>query len=175
MLNEETNDVIYNNPSNILNSYWTLWYHSPENKKWDISSYQLLYKFNTLDNFWQLYNNFTPPQIQYGMFFLMKDDIKPIWEDVNNISGGSWSFKISKKDTFSAWIELSISAIGETLSKDCEFLTNINGITISPKKNFSILKIWNKDKKLNDTSFLTLDIANIILEESLYNAHSDKN
>lgn len=68
-----------------------------------------------------------------------------------------------------------MSAIGETLSKDCEFLTNINGITISPKKNFSILKIWNKDKKLNDTSFLTLDIANIILEESLYNAHSDKN
>ena len=30
------------------------------------------------------------------MIFYMKDNIKPIWEDINNKDGGSFSYKISK-------------------------------------------------------------------------------
>jgi hypothetical protein len=33
-------------------------------------------------------------------------------------------------------------AVGETLTKNAAFSNCITGITISPKKNFSIIKIW---------------------------------
>jgi len=37
--------------------------------------------------------------INCGMFFLMKKDINPIFEDKKNINGGYWSLRISKKET----------------------------------------------------------------------------
>ena len=37
--------------------------------------------------------------INCGMFFLMKENIKPIYEDKKNINGGYWSMRITKKDS----------------------------------------------------------------------------
>ena len=34
---------------------------------------------------------------------------------------------------------------GETISNDEKFLNCVNGITLSPKKSFCILKIWMKN------------------------------
>ena len=68
----------------------------------------------------------------------MKEGIKPMWEDKQNINGGCFSYKINNKVVTKIWKELSYALMGETLS-DYDI---INGITISPKKNFCIIKIW---------------------------------
>ena len=164
-----SNDI--NNNNLILNTVWTLWYHSCENKSWDINSYQKISKISTILEFWQLYNSITNNNLQFGMYFLMREDILPMWEDSLNKNGGCWSFKVMKKETYSAWFELSIAAIGEMIMLSDEYIKHINGITISPKKNFSIIKIWLSDKNLNHISYLNNKIPNFNFEDAIFKPH----
>ena len=154
-----------------LNSKWVLWYHCPDDKNWDIKSYKNIFEFDTVEDFWVLNNNIKSIHIQYGMFFIIREGIEPIWEDSKNRDGGCWSFKLSKKDTFKAWLELSVALIGETIYKNTENIMDINGISISPKKNFSILKIWNSDKKKKNIEELDISIQNLEPNTSIYKSH----
>ncbi len=153
----------------ILNSYWNLWYHDPQNSKWDLESYQKIYGFNTVEHYWALHKNIKNEMLNSGMFFLMRNDIAPIWEDLENINGGCWSFKIVKKEAIKAWIQISVALISESISKDS---LSINGISISPKKGFCIIKIWNNDKNKSDISYLASDIPFFSNQEHIYKAFS---
>ena len=99
-----------------LNSKWVLWYHDPENSNWDFKSYEKICVFDSIELFWSIHNYIKNDLIYSGMFFIMKENINPLWEDNNNINGGCWSFKILKKNSYNAWLNLSVSLIGETLS-----------------------------------------------------------
>ena len=76
------------------------------------------------------------------MLFLMRKDINPIWEDPKNRNGGCFSYKISNKNVYNVWKDLSYILSGETISNDPKFASQVTGITISPKKAFCIIKIW---------------------------------
>jgi translation initiation factor 4E len=75
------------------------------------------------------------------MLFLMKENIMPMWEDVHNKNGGCFSYKLTSRIT-EYWRDVSFSITGKTLTKMEDFNNDITGISISPKKNFCILKIW---------------------------------
>ena len=45
------------------------------------------------------------------MMFLMKDDIKPMWEDDHNKNGGCFSFKVLNKDVEQVWKEVYFNVI----------------------------------------------------------------
>ena len=79
------------------------------------------------------------------MLFLMRknnDYIYPMWEDKHNKKGGCFSFKVSNKNVSYVWKELLKSLTGQSISGKKSFVQGVNGITISPKKSFCILKIW---------------------------------
>ena len=160
-----------------LNSQWVLWYHDIKNNDWTISSYIKIMEFNTIENFWKLYLNIEQDLIINGMFFLMRKDILPIWEDPNNINGGFWSFKIPMNQIYNAWTEISMALIGEYILNNIEDTINITGISISPKKNFSIIKIWNNGniKDINNNT-LNKKILLFNVDEALYklNAENEK-
>ena len=80
----------------------------------------------------------------------MREGIDPIWEDKRNRDGGCFSYKISNKNVLNVWKELSYILSGETISNDHKFVQNVNGITISPKKAFCIIKIWMFDCQYQD-------------------------
>ena len=130
-------------PFTLLHNSWTLWYHHPENNDWGVDSYQEIGSFHTVEEFWAIMNHFKESQFHLGMFFIMRDTIHPTWEDEANRNGGCWSFRIGRRDIFPAWTELSVALIGETICSQDPL--SINGISISPKKGFCIMKIWNKD------------------------------
>ena len=155
-----------------LNTSWTLWYHIPNDKNWSKDSYKRIMDIKTIEDYWTIHNNLKPKHLENGMFFLMRDNIFPLWEDTHNINGGCWSFKIDKKKIYNTWIELSISLLGENLTNDINNSNNINGITVSPKKGFCILKIWNSDKKKSNTSLIKNNIPNISLKECIYKSHT---
>ena len=92
----------------------------------------------------------------------------------HNKLGGCWSFKVGKKDVYNAWNELSISLLGENVTKDVTNSVTINGISISPKKNFCIIKIWNNTTKNINTSMLSRRIPHLYVCDSIYKAHKDK-
>ena len=56
------------------------------------------------------------------------------------------------------WKNLSYTLVGEDLTKDGRLRSTINGITISPKKNFCIIKIWLASCDFqNPTSITNID------------------
>ena len=125
-----------------LSDKWTLWAHLPHDTNWDINSYHDILTFDTVEEGIALCETLPEKLVKNCMLFLMKNDIKPTWEDPGNIKGGSFSFKVGNKIVHDIWNKLFYTTIGLTLSTDIEFMKTVNGITISPKKNFCIVKIW---------------------------------
>lgn len=121
---------------------WTLWGHLPHDTKWTFDSYIRIMSFGTVDEIVSLNETIPSEMITNCMLFIMRDGIKPMWEDPKNMNGGCFSYKVSNKIVVSIWKNLSYSLVGESLSDNKSVIPLINGITISPKKNFCILKIW---------------------------------
>ena len=156
---------------NILKSVWVIWFHNPIDNNWSSSSYIKIGEITSIESFWDIYFKLSPKIIQEGMFFLMKKGIEPLWENEQNINGGCWSYKVSKKDAYKSWLELSINACCENIVSD---FTKINGISISPKKIFCILKIWNNDTSYSDKTYIN-KIYNLNKDSCIYKSHKERN
>ena len=61
---------------------------------------------------------------------------------------------LSNKDVSQAWKELTYVLVGESMADNKSILPLINGITISPKKNFCIVKIWLASCEFRDSSVI---------------------
>lgn len=137
----------------ILNDNWDLYYHLPTDPNWDIRSYKVIMKdINTCESVLALNNNLKSGSVKNCMLFLMRSGITPRWEDPLNRNGGCFCYKIHNKTVYPAWNLLFKFIVTETLSDNKTVNENINGITISPKKNFCIIKIWMKTIDYQDSS-----------------------
>lgn len=127
--------------SPLPNTY-TLWFHSSTDQDWTINSYNEIFSFNTIDEFWTLTNAITsrPKMLLNAMFFIMRQGVKPTWEDPANNSGGCVTWKVDKEDVVQCWENMCAMYISGGLN--CLIPYGINGISISPKKNNNILKVW---------------------------------
>ena len=88
-----------------------------------------------------LFENLPDVIVKNCMLFLMRKGIQPTWEHEKNRHGGCFSYKINNRQVTNSWKNLSYVLLGETLTES-KLSKYINGITISPKKNFCIIKIW---------------------------------
>lgn len=120
-----------------LNTGWVLWYHTFESNDWSLKGYEKLYTFNTIEDFWFLYNY--DGNYSNGMYYLMRKGIPPIWDAPETINGGAWTFRIDYKVFWDFWQSLSMLCIGETICTDS---THIIGISYSPKGKFFICRVW---------------------------------
>ena len=127
----------------LLKNKWVLWYHSLKNKSWDNKSYIKVIEIKSLLEYKLLEDIMKLNHLQNGMFFLMKNDIFPTWEDPKNRMGGCISFKYDN-NILNEWLKILLVSITDDLS---EYNNEINGLSISPKKEFNIIKVWIKDDK----------------------------
>ena len=155
-----------------LNTEWNIWYHLPTEQKWDIDSYHSLCKFNTVESCVAITKEINESFITNCMFFLMRNNIKPIWEDEENINGGCFSLKIQNRHVSKTWNKLIYSIVGETLFDDESIMSNVNGLTISPKKYFCIIKIWMKTCDVSDINLLNKNI-NVNYESCMFKKHKE--
>ena len=160
-----------NNLYNILSEKWTLWAHLPHNIDWSLKSYIPIYTFTTIEETVAVSETLPPLLIENCMLFIMLYNIKPTWEDPKNRNGGFFSYKVSNKNVVKSWIELTYAVVGGTISNSSAFVNSVTGITISPKKNFCILKIWmgNCDHQ-NPSDIIT--IKGITNEGCLFKKHT---
>jgi hypothetical protein len=105
------------------------------------------------------------------MLFIMKEGIKPIWEDPKNRNGGCFSYKIVNKNVYEVWRDLAFVVMGGSISKSNNFVSNVTGITISPKKNFCIIKIWMSTCANQDPSIVTPDVKGLSSHGCLFKKH----
>ena len=152
----------------FLNDTWNLYFHDPDNSNWDIHSYILIATITNVEEWLQIYNQIKDFWNR-GMFFLMREHILPIWEDENNRNGGCLSFKLWKNEVSQNWFELASKVLGETLLKDIEDWSTISGVSISPKRNYCIARIW-----VNDAMHGNIDLYNLMVpsySKTMYKSH----
>jgi hypothetical protein len=128
-----------------LNNKWTLWAHLPHDTNWTADSYKEIYTMDTIESAITLVNTLPDKLIKNCMLFIMREGIKPMWEDEKNRAGGCFSYKVNNKNIISMWKKLVYKLVCEDLVCDKKLTSKINGITISPKRNFCIVKLWLTD------------------------------
>ena len=155
--------------SYTLPNEWNLWYHSIQSNDWTRKSYQKLISLKSLFDYQLILDTFQQNHYQNGMFFCMKKDVFPTWEDPLNREGSCLSFKIPSNKLIEEWNHLLFHCLNETILSEKNI--DINGISISPKKEFNIIKIWLRDDSIDYKNILKELKPYFILEDSLYKKH----
>ena len=169
--NDTSNSLFEETLNDQLIGKWDLYYHLPYNKKWDLSSYTLIFKdIDSIDKMMSIQNALSETVIKQSMLFVMRSNITPTWEDEHNKNGGCFSFKVINKYVMSVWTDLFYSLCGETIFAETKQNELITGITISPKKHFCIIKIWMKNCSIQDAN-LIVSIPNLTKQGCLFRKH----
>ena len=124
------------------NTNWSVWTHSVSNNSWDLSSYNKIFTINNLYDYIYLASIINNNLLLKHMFFIMRNNILPLWESEDNKNGCTYSFKVPFKLVKPELDLIIYKCISESISKDTNNYKNINGLSIVPKKSFCIVKLW---------------------------------
>ena len=170
-MNSENNNLDESKTENFNLKYaWTLWFHKVNDNNWTPDSYSKVLEIKTYHDVLFILKELD--NITSGMFFLMKDGIIPIFEDINNINGGYWSIRITKKDAIEYWEKIIFYLCIDNLTINGDHDSKINGMSISPKINNCIFKVWNSNYNEMKTEYLRNDLDFINWEDTFYLQHN---
>ena len=157
---------------NKLSDKWTLWAHLPHDTDWSIKSYKQIFTVSNVEETIAITETLPPILVQNCMLFWMREGIKPTWEDPKNRNGGCFSYKVVNKTVFESWKELTYCTLGNTISKQISFVDKVTGFTISPKKNFCIVKIWMTNCEHQNPQIVIGEIKNLPPQGCLFKKHN---
>ena len=162
--------------SHPLNDKWDFWYHLSDDSNWEVDSYKKITTFDSVESTLLVYENIHEDIVKNTMLFVMREGIKPMWEDDKNKNGGCFSYKINNRIVFPIWKKLSYLLMGETILNNDNINNinnneNINGISISPKKNFCIVKIWFSNCDYTEPNIINNNIEGLSPEGCFFKKH----
>jgi hypothetical protein len=135
----------------FLNDVWSFYYHRPESSQWDESSYVFLGNVGTMEEFFETFHTFKD-YLAKGMFFLMREHVRPMWEDDHNKNGGCFSFKVMKPEVADHWLRNASAILGEVVvgtNQRARLWNQVNGISVLPKRSYCIMRVWLADTQSN--------------------------
>jgi hypothetical protein len=161
---------------------WTLYFHAPKEKRWSIDTFKPIAVVNTVDDIMGVFQELDD-KLKRGMYFFMRGSVPPLWENYQNIRGGSYSLRGGPDDGvdyYKTYIVGSMLGLAVTNTDD-----TIVGVSISPKimngpngtskVGFYVIKIWNKDcGKFAKPTGLRLLHSKLVLPDIVYTPHVDK-
>lgn len=161
---------------------WTFYFHAPKEKRWTLDTFKPVAKINTLQDALAIFQELGD-KLKRGMYFCMKDPIPPLWENFQNIRGGSYSLRGGPEDGieyFKTYIIGTLLGHTTTDPKD-----GIVGISVSPKVmngpngtakiGFYVIKVWNRDcEAFHDVKGMRLLHPKLSLSDVLYTPHVEK-
>jgi hypothetical protein len=161
---------------------WTLYFHAPREKRWTMDTFQPIAKVSTIREMLAVFNELGD-KLKRGMFFCMHDPIPPLWENYQNIRGGSYSLRGGIEEGGEYYKAYILGAMLGKVAADPS--DRIVGISISPKimsgpngsqrVGFYVIKIWNKDSETyNKGTGLNLLHPKLVPSDILYTPHVDK-
>lgn len=161
---------------------WTFYFHAPREKRWTIDTFKKIVTISTLRQALALFTEMGD-KLKRGMYFCMRDPHPPLWENYQNIRGGSYSLRGGAEEGVEYYKLYMLGAmLGLVAREDGDF---INGISISPKimmtgggspkVGFYVIKVWNKDcEKFCSPAGLELLHGKLQLGDVLYTPHVEK-
>ena len=165
-------DSIIKSETHKLFDTWNVWAHLPHDTDWSVNSYKKIYKVETVEDAISILEVMPDVLVTNCMLFIMRDGIAPMWEDPGNRQGGCFSYKVANKSVVGVWRQLAYVLMGETISEKESFASCVTGITISPKKNFCIIKIWMKNCNNQNPSIVTNKISGLTSQGCLFKKHA---
>jgi hypothetical protein len=165
-------DTMTTNEFHRLAQSWKMYAHLPHDIDWSLKSYKEIYEITTVEGAIAVTETLPEVLVKNCMLFIMKNNIKPIWEDPKNRQGGSFSYKVSNKNVCEVWRDLTYALVGETISNQESFVANVTGITISPKKNFCIIKIWMSNCLNQNPAIVTTAVRGLIPQGCIFKKHT---
>lgn len=156
----------------FLNDTWILYFHDPDDEEWTGKSYKIQSTISSGEDWVGINISFSELWAK-GMFFLMREHIQPLWEDPNNKKGGCFSYKVNKPDASYYWNLLGSKLLTDSLTKDELHIDKVCGISISPKRNYCILRIWISSSEYQSLSLYNMDIPSYT--QIMYKSHQDNN
>jgi hypothetical protein len=102
----------------------------------------------------------------------MRDPLPPLWEHHQNIRGGCYSFRCQKKDAADVYINYIIASMLQKLAhKD----NVVNGLSISLKRGFNVIKVWNMNAQaFHSVSDLDNTISSVKDSDIIYTPFVEK-
>jgi hypothetical protein len=152
---------------------WSVYYHEPEDERWTADSYKKLQVCDSWEAMGTLLRELGPHKTTNGLLRIMKGEYSPLWENNANIYGGSYCLKVRRRNAIEVFQRyLAAAILGEcTMEKG----NTIVGVTISPKKDSCIIKIWNlESKRFSNPTDLKILHEEIKHDEILYRKHTDQ-
>jgi hypothetical protein len=149
---------------------WVLWYHDPNDSDYSEASYIRILEITNISDFWSVIEAISQQAWNSGMFFFMKQGIRPLWDAPENEKGGAWSKKVDASDTHNVFVDCMVHCLANKFLKtqnEC-----IAGVTLSPKGNFHIIKIWNTLSTVNDRKLLSPTLKMRLGDDIAYKAHN---
>lgn len=166
----------------MLNREWSFWYDAPhfhrsekdknDHFKW-FNSIKKIYTVESIKKFWQVYNNIIPAsQLKLCCsYILSQKDIKPVWYDLHNISGGYTSFTLCKQELEATstsideiWSLFLVSVVGESL----DFSDEISGIAIINNRYYYEIRVFYKKSNPEIHTSVLFELK-MVVEESFEN------
>ena len=149
---------------------WVLWYHDPNNSDYSLESYIKIADIKNVADFWNVFEAISQEAWTSGMFFFMRNGYRPLWDAPENDKGGAWSKKVDAMDTYNVFLDCMVHCLaGKFLSanNDC-----IAGVTLSPKGQFHIVKIWNTTTTVSDRKLFSPSLKMKLADDIAYKAHN---
>ena len=157
---------------NKIKYKWNLWAHLPQDPDWSVKSYKKIYQYKNVEEVVAITESLPEGLIKNCMLFVMREGITPMWEDQKNRNGGCFSYKVSNKNVYEVWRDLTYVLVGESISNNITFVNSVTGITISPKKNFCIVKIWMTNCDHQNPQVVTSDVKYLLPQGCLFKKHT---
>nr|AKL79684.1 eukaryotic translation initiation factor iso4E [Vasconcellea goudotiana] len=160
-----------------LEKKWAFWFDNQSNKHgaaWG-SSLRNVYTFDTVEEFWCLYENIFKPSklLPNADFHLFKAGVEPKWEDPECANGGKWTVTCSRKAILDiTWLETLMALIGEQFDEADE----ICGVVASVRQKQDKISLWTKTAA-NEAAQMSIgrkwkEILNIT-DQITYSFHDD--
>ena len=161
---------------------WTLYFHAPKEKRWSIDTFKPIAKIRNLQEILSVFQELGE-KVKRGMFFCMRDPVPPLWENYQNIRGGSYSLRGGPDDGVDYYKAYILGAMLNTAAIDSS--DTVVGVSISPKimngpngtskVGFYVIKLWNKDSSVfNKPAGVRLLHSKLVPSDVLYTPHVDK-
>jgi hypothetical protein len=152
---------------------WTLYFHAPDDTNWTPASYYKIGTFRSFETLWGALRRIDAEHFLTGMFFLMRDPFPPMWEHRSNIHGGTYCIKVPEAGAHETFQRYAAASILDAATSDAR--NTIVGVSISPKKGFHILKVWNNNcKSFHAPSELLMLGDGLRHSDVLYRPHVDQ-
>lgn len=167
----DDNNMLNNNPINIQKEHipledaekitfknkWVVWIHPNSSDDWTLKGYTKIMEIENIADFWSFMNNFKILNYMDHQFFVMRDGITPLWEDIHNKNGGASSLRISafSENLLDIWELMCLLTVNENICSDSD---DINGISFNLKRDLTVIKLWNK----NEFNDITNKISGIL-------------